>query len=361
MKNPWIKQLIVILHEPIGLQAWPYLPYAGNTALPQSRSLMTIPARLHFVWIGTTIPWAYVFAVLSAVEHSELTEIVFHHTDILESGHELNAISNAPRVRVSRIDPYACLTQTGHELGLGEALVALYRRLEDPVMRSDVLRAAILYSCGGIYLDLDTVTVASLLPLTTLHHFVGSEVIVWPSFVRVSRSPALWARHLTLDVVRKVFRRMPNGWKAFRHIERFYTRGINNAVMGAEVNSCLFSDYLHAMILLSPERQAQRYALGPKLLQEVVDRYKNDDLTIHDPSVFYPLAPEISEHWFRVIRPVLLNTVLSSETRVVHWYASVRTRSLVTQITPAYVRENRGQQLYSALVCSCVSKLPEAA
>ena len=322
---------------------------------------MTIPARLHFVWIGTAIPWAYVFAVLSAAEHSELTEIIFHHTDILASGHELHAIGNAPRVRLSHIDPYACLTQTGRDLGLGEALAALYHRLEDPVMRSDVLRAAILYSYGGIYLDLDTVTVASLLPLTAPHHFVGSEFIAWPSFVRRSRSPALWARHLALDVIRKVFRRMPNGWKAFRHIERFYTINVNNAVMGAEVNSRLFSDYLHAMVLLSPEHQAQRYALGPKLLQEVVNRYENNDLTIHDPLVFYPLAPEISEHWFRVIRPVLLNTVLSSETCVVHWYASVRTRSLVAQITPAYIRENHGRQLYSALVHSCVSTLPEAA
>ena len=320
---------------------------------------MTIPARLHFVWIGTTIPWAYVFAVLSAAEHSELTEIIFHHTDTLEDGHELHAISNVPRVRLSQIDPHACLTQTGHELGLGGALVVLYRRLEDPVRRSDVLRAAILYSYGGIYLDLDTVTVASLLPLTTLHDFVGSEFIAWPSSVRVSRSPALWARHLALDAVRKMFRRMPNGWKAFRHIERFYTRSVNNAIMGGEVNSCLFADYLHAMILLSPERQARRYALGPRLLQEVVDRHKKD-LTIHEPSVFYPLPPEISEHWFRIIQPVLLNIVLSGGTRVVHWYASVRTKSLVGQINPSYVRANRECQLYSALIYSYISRLPEA-
>ena len=77
--------------------------------------------------------------------------------------------------------------------------------------------------------------------------------------------------------------------------------------------------------------------------------------------MFYPLAPEISEHWFRTVRVVRLNEVLSADTRVAHWYASVRTRPLVAQISPRYVREHRGRQLYSALVCSCIRELPEAA
>ena len=45
---------------------------------------MTIPARAHFCWIGTRLPWAYAFAVLSAAERSELPEIVLHHTDVLD-------------------------------------------------------------------------------------------------------------------------------------------------------------------------------------------------------------------------------------------------------------------------------------
>ena len=45
---------------------------------------MTIPARAHFCWIGTRLPWAYAFAVLSAAERSELSEIVLHHTDALD-------------------------------------------------------------------------------------------------------------------------------------------------------------------------------------------------------------------------------------------------------------------------------------
>jgi hypothetical protein len=321
---------------------------------------MTIPPRVHFCWIGASLPWAYVFAILSAAERSELPEIILHHTDALEDGAGLRALRHASRVQLSRIDPVACLTRAGRALGVGGELVALYRRLDSPVVRTDILRAAILYLQGGVYLDLDTITTASLLPLLDTPQFVGSEFIVWPHFVRVSRSPALWARHLALDLLRKAMRRMPHGWQMFRRVERFYFRGVSNAVMGAEANSRLFSDYLHAMLAVPPERQTQIYALGPDLLQEVVDRYQQDDLTIHEPPVFYPLPPEISEQWFRIGRGVRLSAVLSAETRVVHWYASIRTKSRVARINPQYVREHREHQLYSALVWSCIRNLPES-
>ncbi len=322
---------------------------------------MTIPARLHFCLIGTSLPWAYAFAVLSAAERSGLAEVVLHHTDSLEDGEAMRALKSAPRVSLSAVDPMRFLTQIGHRLGLGDGLALLYRGLPSPVIRSDILRVAILYAHGGIYLDLDTVTVASLLPLTGVPYFVGSEFIVWPQFVRASRSPVLWARHLALDLLRKALRRIPDGWQAFRKIEKLYSLHVNNAAMGGEANSSLFSSYLHAMLDLSPERQRQRYGLGPKLLQEVVQHHQPDDLTIQEPQVFFPLPPEISEHWFRAVRVVRLNKVLSAQTRVVHWYASVRTKPLVAQITPRYVREHRERQLYSALVCSCIRELPEAA
>ena len=322
---------------------------------------MTIPARVHFCWIGTSLPWAYVFAILSAAERSEMPEIILHHTDALDEGAELRALLKAPRVRLSRIDPHECLAEAGRALEVGDELVALYRGLESPVTRADVLRAAILYLQGGVYLDLDTITTASLLPLLDAAQFVGSEFIVWPLAVRASRSPVVWARHLTLDVMRKVLRRLPGGWKLFRRVERFYFRGVNNAVMGAEARSSLLSDYLRGMLAVPADRRAESYALGPDLLQEVVDRYQRDDLIVEPPRVFYPLPPRISEQWFRFDRNVRLETVLFAETRVVHWYASVRTKSRVALIDPLYVQAHREHQLYSALVCSCIGRLPSAA
>jgi mannosyltransferase OCH1-like enzyme len=322
---------------------------------------MTIPARVHFCWIGASLPWAYVFAILSAAERSELPEVILHHTDLLQDGAELQALNRTPGVRLSRIDPVACLTEAGERLEVGDALVALYRGLESPVVRADILRAAILYLQGGIYLDLDTITIQSLLPLLGASQFVGSEFIVWPHAVRASRSPFVWGRHLTLDVLRKLLRRLPNGWRMFRRVERFYFRGVNNAVMGAAENSPFLAEYLRAMLAVAPERRALAYALGPDLLQEVVDGYGADDLIVAEPRVFYPLPPRISEQWFRIARGTRLGGVLSADTLVVHWYASVRTKARVALIDPAYVRAHRDSQLYSALVCSCIDELPDAA
>ncbi|MBB2201313.1 glycosyltransferase [Gluconacetobacter tumulisoli] len=322
---------------------------------------MTIPSRVHFCWIGTSLPWAYVFAILSAAERSEMPEIILHHTDALDDGPERRALEQAPRVRLSRLDPIACLAEVEQETGIDGELVALYRSLGSPVMRADMLRVAILYLRGGIYLDLDTITTASFRPLLEVRQFVGTEFIVWPQCVRTSRSPIVRVRHMGLSVVRRLLRKMPQGWKAFRRIENFYSLGLNNAVMGGEARAPLFEAYLRAMPLLPPTCRTRPFALGPHMLQHLVAQGGLGDLTIYPPRVFYPMPPVISEHLFCNSRSVQPENVLLPETRVVHWYASVRTKSRVAQITPRYVRDHRDHQLYSALVCSCIRDLPDVA
>jgi Glycosyltransferase sugar-binding region containing DXD motif len=322
---------------------------------------MTIPARVHFCWLGTSLPWAYVYAILSAAENGGTQEVVLHHTDPLAHDARLRALELCPRVRLSRLEPIACLTAAGMAVGVGEGLVTIYRRLEQPASRTDMLRSAILYLEGGVYLDLDTVTTASLVPLLERRQFVASERVIWPYFVRGSRSPALWCRSLTLDVLRKTMRRAPRGWQMFRWVEGLCYRAVTNAVMGAEANSRLCALYLRAMAAMAPQRCTQPYALGPDLLQELVDQFPKEELTIEEPEVFCPLPPQISEHWFRISQSVRLPAVLCAQTRVVHWYASVRTQPKVAAMDPQYVRKLHKRQLYSALVYRCVRSLPDMA
>ena len=321
---------------------------------------MTIPPNIHFCWIGRSLPWAYVFAVLSAAERSGLAQVTLNHTDQLADGPELRALRRAPVVHLRAIEPSDCLGEVGAMLGVGDALASLYDRIETPVMRSDLLRAAILYRDGGIYLDLDTVTVATLRPLLDAAQFVGTEFVVWPSAVRNSRSPLVWLRHATLDLARKLCRASPDGWRHFRLIENLYVRSINNAVIGARPRSPLLADYLRAMLDIPAARRRRRYALGPDLLGDIIARTRPRDLVVHAPRVFHPLPPEISEHWFRQ-RASTVSDILPVETRVVHWYASVRTQARVDRITPDYIRQHRDTQLYSMLVHRCLRHLPDAA
>jgi hypothetical protein len=320
---------------------------------------MTIPARVHFCWLGTGLPWAYVYAILSAAENGGTQEVILHHTDPLPEDARRHALELCPRVRLSRLEPIACLTAAGMAVGVGEGLVTVYRRLEHPASRTDMLRAAILYLDGGVYLDLDTITTASLAPLLETRQFVASERVIWPYFVRGSRSPGLWCRSLALDLLRKTMRRAPRGWQMFRWVEGWCYRAVTNAVMGAEANSRLCALYLRAMAVMAPQRCVQPYALGPDLLQELVDQFPKGELTIAEPEVFCPLPPQISEHWFRISQRVRLPSVLRAQTRVVHWYASVRTQPKVAVMDPQYVRELHTRQLYSALVYRCIRSLPD--
>ncbi|GAA4500441.1 glycosyltransferase [Gluconacetobacter tumulicola] len=319
---------------------------------------MTIPARIHFCWIGPRLPWAYVFAVLSAAATGGMDSVILHHTDPLEDGPQKQALERAPGVVLSRVDPQRDLRAMEQIADLpASSLVALYEGVRTPVQRADILRTAILYRDGGVYLDMDTITTASLRPLLQSGPFVGTERIVWPPHVRSSRSPLLRAKHIGLSLMRQAFRALPGGWKGFRRIERFYPLGLNNAVLGAPPGAPWLRTCLRAMLALSPEERLRPYALGPHLLQRVAEHSGTHTLTIHDPSVFYPVPPEISEHLFRTTRRARAQDILLPGTCVVHWYASVRTRSRVAQITPAYVRAHRDSQYYSALVCATIPSL----
>jgi hypothetical protein len=317
---------------------------------------MSIPARVHFCWIGPRLSWAYAFALLSAAAQGGMDEVVLHHTDELEEGAVLTALRGTAGLRLERIDARDLLAEAGARRGLSGVLADIYANLASPSQRSDVLRAAILYLKGGIYLDLDTITVASLRPLLDAPQFIGTEHIVWPHWVRTSRSLPVWAKYLALDVLRSALRLCPGGWRAFRHVEHWYFKGINGAVMGGPAGAPLFAAALMAMAALPPARRSQPYALGPDLLQSLVGQFSGAELVIHEPGVFYPLGPEISTHWFRN-GPTHLDLALRPQTRVVHWYASVRSKPYIALIDPDHVRAHRSTQLYSALVSRALPQI----
>ena len=316
----------------------------------QVNCLPMIPAEGHFVWIGPALPWAYVWAIRSAALASDLDLITLHHTDELQSGPGLELLGDTPRVCLQRIDPLEWMREVGDELGLGAALTELYRRVEHPVARSNVLRAAVLHARGGIYLDLDTVTIRSLRALLEDRQFLGHEHIVWPGFVRRSSSRWLKLRSLTLSTVRDGLRRWPGGYRYFRSIAGWYYHGINGAVAGAEAGAPLMAQYLAAMVAQPPDRQLAKHGLGTHLLQQQVEQYPGDDLKIHPPELFYPLPPEIAEHWFRTGRRPCLDLALHPATRIVHWYASAGAKPFLSVVSPAYVQQHATVQLYSALV-----------
>jgi hypothetical protein len=302
-----------------------------------------IPPVAHFIWFGRQLPWVHTLAIRSAARRGGFERVVLHHADDLSHTPVWPELLALPGFVARRIDAKSLLEPP--------ELASIFAELDAPAARANVLRAAILASEGGVYLDLDTLTVASLTPLRQrCNAFVGEEHVVWPATVRRSRRPLVHATGLARAAVRELCRLDPDGWRRFRAIEHHYPRAANNAVLAATPTHAFVRRLLDNMIAVPADRRTVRFALGTHLLQDTLSQTRESDLCVLPPPVFYPLGPEISHHWFRMRRSLpKLDEVLGDDTLVVHWYASVRTQQLVPQIDPDYVRAHADRQLFSAL------------
>jgi hypothetical protein len=302
-----------------------------------------IPKVAHFIWLGRELAWVHRLALVSAARHGGFERVCFHHDGTLET-RVRDELGATPGLEMAAIDAQALVEAAG-----GSALVDCYRELATPAARVNVLRMALLAERGGVYLDTDTVTLQSFAPLCERGGaFCGEERLVFPG-ANSSWLARLHPAALARMAVRDAFRRLPNGYVGFRAVERFYPTAVNNAVLGSEPGHPLVRELVARAVRLPQARRKVRYALGTHLLQAVVADFRGPTLAVLPPPVFYPLGPEISEHWFRARRVVELERALTPETLLVHWYASVRTRAYVSHIDAAYVREHARTQLFSAL------------
>jgi hypothetical protein len=157
--------------------------------------------------------------------------------------------------------------------------------------------------------------------------------------------------------VRDLCRRLPRGYRAFRRIERFYGTAPNNAVLGAEARNPFVEELVGRMQTLPKTERRARYALGVHLLQRAVTDWSGTGLYVERPERFYPLGPEISEQWFRRYDAVDANEVVSTETLLVHLYASVRVKESLERLDPGWVRAHEKTELFSNLAAPILDEL----
>ena len=311
-----------------------------------------IPSTAHFIWLGAKLEWVHALAVRSAARVGGFDRVVLHHDRDLTHTSAWSELTRTANFEARRLDAGA-LARLFDGLGTrGEGLAQLYATLREPAARANVLRVVILALEGGVYLDLDTITVRSLAPLRAAHGaFCGEERLAWPISPGRERGVTGFVAALVRDGVRDVHRRLPGGWRSFRRIAPWYPTAANNAVLGAAPGHPLLGRLLAGMLAVPESRRRVRYALGTHLLQATLADRREGDVAVLPPRVFYPLGPELSAHWFRIRRRTLpaLDQVLSCDTLVVHWYASVRTKHIVPRIDAAYVRAHASAQLFSAL------------
>lgn len=306
---------------------------------------MPIPATAHFIWYGSAFPWVNLLALRSAALNGGFECIVLHHDDALDAASLACHPWMAP-VELRRIQPQTHLAPLGE---LAEPLAALHERLRSPAARANLIRMAVLATEGGVYLDTDTITLRPLTPLLSCGAFFGEEHITLPARVRQGRALLPWARALALGGVRRALAEIPRGYRAFQRLAPLYHRAANNAVVGADPHHPLPRALLEAMVAMPRPQQEIRYALGTHLLQRLAGEGDVEGLVRHPPEVFYPLGPVISHHWFHIRPSARLEDVLSEDTRIVHWYASVTNKASTDQMSPDYIRAHQDRQLFSRL------------
>jgi len=300
--------------------------------------LAPIPPRYHFVWFGSRFPLMNSVAIQSCLRHCPGADVTLWHSDPLDHDLEYRrlrqlGVRSEPLSAESVLRP---LSDEGAAFDVAK-LEEIWSSVKSHVARSNIARAAILYRCGGIYLDTDTLVVRDLAPLRAHRAFLGTEYILWPQGSRRGVSWQRLVRGPALDVIRKIGARAPSGDRLYQSVRHLYSSAVNGAVLGARAGHPALARLLDATTAVPREEWGIKHRLGTHVLQRTLAAHREEDLEILPTDVFYPLGPEWSRQYFRNCRDpeALVRRIVTPATRVLHWYASV---SALHEIGPDELR-----------------------
>jgi hypothetical protein len=284
-----------------------------------------IPNRYHFVWFGRDFPFTHALAIRSLARTCAPEAIVLHVSeDLAGAAHFDDVAAEVPVLCQRRLDIDQLLDGCeGFDLAaLRSAYLDLQERKRWAAL-SDILRYLILLREGGVYLDFDILAVRDLRPvLQSCRGFCGRERILVPAKVFRGRRWTSYLRTSPLDLLRQICSRTTAGIDWWKRIEHLYPAAINGAVLGLEPGHALAREALAAVPALVPALPRRRPAIGPDLLQDLIDGRKRTDMLVFDAPAFYPLGPTMAVHYFRQTKNVeaVVRKVVTESTYVVHWY-----------------------------------------
>ena len=292
-----------------------------------------IPKVYRFVWTGRSFPKMYALAIDSVLAADPEARVVVHCFGERPSSIDFDRATGTPRVTVDRIEPARIFGELPPHL---QRVSAIYESLPpSAAARSNLLRYALLYLHGGIYLDFDTITLRPLADLVDGPCFVGVER-VWSLDERrvagesgVLRSPAalLW---LSIWVIKRVDSTVFHGRlrlaeRTRRSNSRLTHLQANNAVIGAAPRAEFLDRLLRSAHSVNPE---VRYSTGPTLIDRV-RRTSPHLVEVLPPDYFYGVEPAESFRYFldRTLR-------LHPNSAVVHYVGSNSRRFLERSLLP---------------------------
>lgn len=314
---------------------------------------MTIPNTAHFIWLGTEFPFMHVLSIYSCAQKGGFDKVILHLSDDISSSLYWNTLKNIPNLEIKKIEPERLFSRLDID---SKKLFYVYNKLTQPAAKSNILRLAILAVYGGVYLDTDTITIKSFDELRiSFQLFFGLEKIIYPMHIKNSRNIIAHVKAFFKGIIRDLCRRSKSGWKYFKKIEKFYYTAPNNAVIGSEPSHPFIIDMINKIILMDDSLKFKRYALGTHLLQKEYIDNPDSSVKALDCDYFFPVGPEVSQHWFSDSTTATTQELLADRTVSVHWYASVRTKNIVPLLTPEKIIELR----YKVPVCELAASFIE--
>jgi len=281
-----------------------------------------IPNRIFFVWLGKNFPWSAEIAVMSALQAQKPKEITVY------SDYELKS------------ENFKCILINDSTLKELEICAELYNKLKSPASKANLLRLAILYKYGGVYLDTDTVFIKPIDDLLSFKGFCGAETVALPRELFKSINPFAYIVCGLRFAWRFFCTYCPCGEQIFRKTERFFSQSANNAVLASEAKNPIIAKAFETINSMPEKERLKRYRLGTHLLQNITQNKSSEFMEVLPSSYFYPLGPEICRHYFLDGTAKRLNKMLLPHTRIVHWYNSVEHRFLNEPLNADWVKKH---------------------
>jgi hypothetical protein len=293
-----------------------------------------IPNRVFFIWFGNKLPWAAGLAILSAKRVQNPEEILLYaDSEITGDGYDL--IKDVPGIALKIIDD--SLFSDLNDNGL---ILKLFQRFRKPALKSDLLRFALVYKYGGVYLDTDIIAVKPWDDLLKYKGFCGLEAVAFPGDLYTSSNPFRYLFAGILYLWRLLCAYLPQGWRIFRPTERFFRHSANGAILGSEPKNKMIEEFFTEISKLKEKDFSVPACIGPHIVQKATKDKSSENMETLPSAYFYPLGPDISLQYFRNGSVKHLNEILLPQTRIVHWYNSVEKKYLRQQLSKEWIEEH---------------------
>jgi len=293
-----------------------------------------IPNRVFFIWFGNKLPWAVGLAILS-VKHVQNPEEILLYIDSEISGDGYDLIKNIPNLALKKID--SSLFSDLNDKGL---MWQLFQKFQKPALKSDLLRFALVYKYGGVYLDTDIIAVKPWNDLLKYKGFCGLEAVAFPGDLYTSSNPFRYLLAGILYLWRLLCAYLPRGWQIFRLTEGLFRYCANGAILGSEAKNEIIEDFFSKISELKEKDFSVPACIGPHIVQKSTGNKSSKNMETLTSAYFYPLGPDISLQYFRNNSVKHLDKILLPQTRIVHWYNSVEKKYLHRQLNKAWIEEH---------------------